>query len=69
MIKDKIKNGRKNICYDCKYLKVSHQAKLPWICEKFGFKGSFMPSLIVRRESQKDCQFFLSKRESTGTKG
>ena len=65
MTEDKEKMGRRNICYDCRYLKVSHQATLPWICEKFGFKGPFMPSVIVRRESQKDCQFFLPKSKDT----
>jgi hypothetical protein len=57
----KTENRKKNICFDCRYLKSSHEAKLPWICERFGFKGPFMPSLIVKKESQRDCRFFEAK--------
>lgn len=48
-------------CKQCKYYYITWDSKNANGCKYFGFKTNFMPSMIVRRNSGKDCEAFIQK--------
>lgn len=48
-------------CLKCKYYYISWDARMPYACRLFGFKGRQIPSISVLQSSGSPCQGFESK--------
>jgi hypothetical protein len=48
-------------CRRCIYFFVTWQQSQPYGCKAYGFKSAIIPSLVVKKSSAKDCQFFVDK--------
>jgi hypothetical protein len=48
-------------CRRCIYFFVTWQQSQPYGCKAYGFKSALIPSLVVKKSSAKDCQFFVDK--------
>ncbi|WP_024831313.1 hypothetical protein [Ruminiclostridium josui] len=48
-------------CLKCKYYFITYDARMPYGCRLFGFKGRQMPSVSVRQSSGNDCQGYDEK--------
>lgn len=51
----------KIICQKCKYYYVTWEKSNPHGCKAYGFKSKIIPSVIVKRTSGDDCNFFEKK--------
>lgn len=49
------------VCQKCIYYFVTWEKGRPHGCNRFGFKSKVIPSVMVKRSSGKDCQFFQLK--------
>jgi hypothetical protein len=57
-------NKLKNVnCFECRFLAISWDKNLPYICKKIGFKSKLIPSKEVFKNSKIPCQFFEKKNE------
>jgi hypothetical protein len=48
-------------CMRCKYYYITYDARMPYGCKLFGFKGRQLPSVSVYQSSGKPCQGFIDK--------
>ena len=58
-------------CHACRFFRVTWDERLPYECEAFGFRGSRIPSLVVREVSGNDCTLYRPKagRDGDGAPG
>ncbi len=43
-------------CLKCKHYFITYDARMPYGCKLFGFKGRQLPSVSVRQSSGNNCQ-------------
>lgn len=47
-------------CFECKFHFITHERGRPYGCQKFGFKGQFLPSRHVFEATGMKCAYFQS---------
>ncbi|WP_228197956.1 uracil-DNA glycosylase [Poseidonibacter antarcticus] len=50
------------ICQKCIYYYVTWEKNKPHGCNAYGFKSQQIPSLVVKRSSKMDCNFYKQKQ-------
>jgi hypothetical protein len=45
-------------CLKCKYYYITYDARMPYGCRLFGFKGRQVPSVSVHQSSGSSCRGF-----------
>ncbi|HLE11718.1 MAG: hypothetical protein A2504_15530 [Bdellovibrionales bacterium RIFOXYD12_FULL_39_22] len=55
-------------CLKCNYFYVTWDQNNPKGCRIYGFKSRLLPSILVAKESGKDCLSFEAKFESSEEK-
>ncbi|MBL0691435.1 MAG: uracil-DNA glycosylase [SAR324 cluster bacterium] len=53
-------------CFKCQHFIITWDKKAPYGCRIFNFKTSKLPSIIVKKNSNQDCQFFKVKQKKLG---
>lgn len=48
-------------CFDCQFLIITWDKKMPYGCKRLGFKSRRLPSHEVLKSSNIKCQFFIKK--------
>ena len=46
-------------CFQCRFLRVTHDARRPWACNKFGFKSPNLPGQVVFASTGTKCANYL----------
>lgn len=49
------------VCVKCKHYFVTWKKNKPHGCRAYGFESQAMPSVVVKRTSGSDCNFFQKK--------
>ncbi|MAK68361.1 MAG: uracil-DNA glycosylase [Halieaceae bacterium] len=56
-------------CFECRHHFITHDQHRPYGCRRFGFKGPFLPSQIVFRETGTKCAYYeTSRRPNKGNR-
>lgn len=50
------------ICQKCIHYYVTWEKNKPHGCNAYGFKSQQIPSLVVKRSSKMDCNFYKQKQ-------
>ncbi len=53
--------NRRIVCQKCLHYFVTWEPQRPHGCKVYGFKSKTVPSLVVKRSSGQDCNFFVLK--------
>lgn len=53
--------AQRPVCTKCSHFYVTWEKKHPYGCRAYGFKGSVMPALTVKKSSGKECVLFKQK--------
>jgi len=53
--------GLRLSCKGCIHFFITYDAKRPWGCHKFGFKGKILPALTVYQSTGMQCAYFEQK--------
>ena len=48
-------------CFQCQFLRVTHDARRPWACNKFGFKSPNLPGQVVFASTGTKCANYLQR--------
>ena len=48
-------------CYQCRFLHVTHDARRPWGCHKFGFKSPNLPGQVVFSSTGTKCANYIQR--------
>ncbi len=48
-------------CWQCQFFAVSWDPRLPYACQRMGFKSAVLPALEVLRADGQFCQSFQAK--------
>ena len=49
-------------CFECIFHFITHERGRPYGCQKFGFKGQFLPSRHVFEATGMKCAYFQSRK-------
>ena len=53
-------------CFECIFHFITHERGRPYGCQKFGFKGQFLPSRHVFEATGMKCAYFDAKKMPSG---
>lgn len=56
-------NTERIVCQKCIYYYVTWEQNKPHGCNAYGFKSLQIPSLVVKRSSKMDCNFYKQKQK------
>ena len=53
---------KKNInCRNCRHFFITWNKKTPYGCKAFSMKSYIFPSILVFKQSRKECLYFIKK--------
>ena len=55
-------------CYQCRFLRVTHDARRPWGCNKFGFKSPNLPGQVVFSSTGTKCANYQQREPAQPVK-